>query len=173
MSEIQWDLERLDPGELSALRRSAGAGVNRASMAALRAFYKACGYCEPWQEQYWFPAVCMDALWRNTDGITVLPMQECMRRLLSMDAGTTESMQHRMDMLLDTTWSDDEYLIGKMLNLVKIVKSKTQLKPDFQMLARDFQNWNRPSRSVQREWLRTLYNVKTTKSDEEEAENAH
>ena len=170
MSDTKWDLSRLDTGELSALRHSAGATVENASMDALRAFYKACGYCDPKKEEYWFSAMCMETLWRDTENVKIKSMAECLRSLIAQDANATESMQHRVDMLLETPWDRDGFLLGKLLNQVKLLKSKTDLKPDFQALADDLQKWNHPSHWVQRGWLRTLYNVKTT-TDEEETKN--
>lgn len=168
MGDLKWDLSRLDNGELSALRRSAGMSISKASMTALRAFYKACGYCDPRFEEAWFPAVCMEALWRYGDGITVRCMEECLRYLKKADEKTTQSLQHRIDMLLETPRDMNGYLLGKLLNLVKIIKSKTNLKPDFQVLAKDIYHWNDENRRVQRRWLSTLYNNKPEENDEEE-----
>lgn len=172
MGEAKWNLTRLDAGELSALRRSAGKMVGDAGMDALRAFYRACGYCDTKREVYWFPAMCMDALWRDTEGIQEKSMEECLRSMMAEDENTTESLRHRIDTLLETPWNQDGFLLGKLLNLVKILKSKTNLKPDFQSLADDLRQWNHERRFVQRKWLRTLYNVKTNDRDEEVAENA-
>lgn len=171
MDEAKWDLGRLNAGELSALRRAAGTTVGKADMTALRAFYKACGYCDPRREAYWFPAMCMDALWRDPEGCAVNPMAQCLWELQNADERTTASVQHRVDMLLETAWSDDGFLVGKLLNLVRLVKSRTALKPDFQALADDLMRWNSPDRRVQRDWLRTLYNVKESKPSKEDAEN--
>ena len=172
MSESKWDLAKLDAGERSALRRSAGKMVEGAGMDALRAFYKACGYCDPKREAYWFPAMCMDALWRDTDVVKVKSMAECLRAMIAQDASATASMQHRIDMLLETPWDRDGFLLGKMVNQVKLLKSKTDLKPDFQMLADDLRRWNDAGHRVQREWLRILYNAKPITTDEEDANNA-
>ena len=168
MSDWTWDLSRLDAGDLSVLRRAAGVDISRASVSSQRAFYKACGYCEERQEKYMFPAVCMDALWRSTDEPTVKPMPDCLRDMKAMEQKTTESLQHRIDALLETPWDDGGFLIGKLLNLVKILKSKTSLKPDFCELARDLSQWNRPERRVQRKWLRSLYNMGKENTNEEE-----
>ena len=168
MSDWTWDLSRLDTGERSALKRAAGMNMSEASIAAQRAFYKACGYCDSWQEEFMFPTMCMDALWRSTDEPTVKPMEECLRDLMAKDQETTESIQHRVDALLETPWDDGGFLAGKLLNLVKILKSKTNLKPDFQKLAEDLNRWNHPQRYVQRSWLRTLYNLKKENANGEE-----
>ena len=167
MSEAKWDLTRLDNGELSILRRSAGQALPESDIAAMRAFYRACGYCDPKKEKYWFPAVCMDALWRSTDSFEEKKMEECLQRLFVTEADTSDSIKHRADMLLETAWDDQGFLLGKLLNLVKIIKSRTQLKPDFQALADDLQKWNAPRQSVQRKWLRTMYNVNTNNKQEE------
>ena len=171
MSESKWDLAKLDAGELSALRRSAGTMVEGASMDALRAFYKACGYCDPKREAYWFPAMCMDALWRDTDVVKVKSMAECLRAMLAQGASGTASIRHRIDMLLETPGDRAGFLLGKMVNQVKLLKSKTDLKPDFQMLADDLRRWNDAGHRVQREWLRILYNAKPMTTEEEDANN--
>ena len=169
MNEQKWDLNRLDNGELSALRRAAGA--SGADIPALRAFYKACGYCDPRVEKYWFPALCMDALWRPADAPAVRSMEECLRAMLADGSDTTKSLQHRVEMLLETPWNDDGFLLGKLLNLVKILKSRTNLKPDFQALADDLRRWNYTEQPVQRRWLRTLYNTKMEEDAKEETPN--
>ena len=171
MIDLKWDFGRLNSGELSALRRSAGLPVGKAEMTALRAFYRACGYCDAKQEPYWFPAVCMDALWRETDHPTVKAMEICLRELIAQDEKATESMQHRIDMLLETRWDEDGFLLGKIMNQVKLLKSRTELKPDFQALAEDLRCWNYRNHPVQRRWLRVLYNVNSSKSNEEGTEN--
>lgn len=169
MNEQKWDLTRLDNGDLSALRRAAGApGMD---LTALRAFYKACGYCNPQVERYWFPMLCMDALWRTTDHPEIKPMEECLRTLLAGKDDMSESLKHRVDMLLETPWSEDGFLLGKLLNMVKIIRSKTNLKPDFQNLADDIRRWNDSGQSVQRRWVRTVYNVKPEVDEKEEKEH--
>lgn len=171
MNDTKWDLSRLDTGELSALRHSAGTVISGASMSALRAFYKACGYCDPKREEYWFPAMCMEALWRDTEVAKVKPMEECLRAMLGQDANATASMQHRVDMLLETPWDRNGFLLGKLLNQVKLIKSKTDLKPNFQELADDLCGWRDPSRRIQRRWLNAIYNLKPATFDEEETKN--
>jgi hypothetical protein len=52
-----------------------------------------------------------------------------------------------------------------------LLKSKTDLKPDFQMLADDLRMWNDTGHRVQREWLRILYNAKLITTDEEDTNN--
>ena len=168
MPDRKWDLSRLDAGDRTALRRAAVTPGH--DMAALRAFYRACGYCEYRFEAYWFVAACMDALWRETDEAVEKPMEECLRILVNLDEATSASLKHRVDMLLETVWGDDGYLTGKMLNLVKIIKSRTGLKPDFHALADDLYCWNDPRHYVQRKWLRCIYNVKTNKEEENNAD---
>lgn len=170
MNEQKWDLGRLDRGDLSALRRAAG--TVSADISALRAFYKACGYCDPRMEVYWFPAMCMDALWRETETPEIKAMEECLRLLLAQNPDTTESLRHRIDMLLETPQSNDGFLLGKLYNLVRILKSKTNMKPDFQRLADDLRRWNYTEQPVQRRWLRTIYNTMPKDNTEEDINHA-
>ena len=84
---------------------------------------------------------------------------------------TTASLKHRIEMLLETPWNEDGFLLGKLLNLVKILKSKTNLKPDFQVLADDLRRWNYPEQPVQRRWLRAVYNIKPDEYVKEETKD--
>lgn len=170
MSEQKWELSRLPQGDLSALRRAAG--TTGEDLAALRAFYRACGYCDPKIEVYWFPAMCMDALWRDTETPEIKTMEECLRLLLIQNPDTTESLRHRIDMLLETRQSGDGFLLGKLFNLVQILKSRTNLKPDFQRLADDLRRWNYPEQPVQRRWLRTIYNTMPKEETKEDHPHA-
>ena len=110
MNVQKWDLSRLDSGDLSALRRAAG--TTGSDMAALRAFYRACGHCDPRLEAYWYPAVCMDALGRGTDSPEVKPMEECLRLLLVQNPDTTEFIDNDSDHcfnLLNRLFAGGEY----------------------------------------------------------------
>ena len=98
-------------------------------------------------------------------------MEECLRTLLAGKDDMSESLKHRVDMLLETPWSEDGFLLGKLLNMVKIIRSKTNLKPDFQNLADDIRRWNDSGQSVQRRWVRTVYNVKPEVDEKEEKEH--
>lgn len=171
MSDWTWDLARLDAGELSVLRKAAGTVFSQADVSAIRVFYKACGHCYAWQEEYMFPAMCMDALWRMTDDPTVKPFAEGLRIMTSKDQNTTASIKHRIDSLLETPWDDNGFMLGKLLNLVRLLKSNTGLKPDFQALANDLNGWNHPKRYVQRNWLRTIYNSIEDNVNEEDKTN--
>ena len=154
MSE-RWHLERLDTGERTTLKRASGSLEFNAP--ALRAFYKADACREDGLERQRYAAMCMACLWNEQDNPPTLPMQECLRRMCWIDNELQQGMAKRIDVLLETRWGNDDYLIGKLLNLVRMIKSKGEFRPDFELLAVDMRRWNYESRIVQREWLRTIY----------------
>lgn len=162
----RWDLSRLTTGEYAALRRAAG--TTDFDVAAWRAYYKVDVPRKDEDER--FTALCMSCLWRIEDEVTVLPMEECLRHVCweNMDGKSElrESMARRVEALLETRYSNDGYFQGKLLSLVKIIRSDgRRFKPDFEKLADDLRWWNNENRSVQRKWLRTIYH-KIDENDE-------
>lgn len=154
MNESKWDLSRLGTGERVALKRSAGEPVQTA--AAWRAFYIACSICDKWREPYLIAALCMECLWRESDTPEILPMEECLFRFKAVYNG--DGLDNRIMALLETSWDPtDGFLLGKLMNLVRMLRSQTNMKPNFEALADDLQKWNDQSRRVQRRWLRTIY----------------
>ena len=154
MNEL-WQLDRLSKGEHTALKRAAG--TLKLNAPALRAFYKA-DLC---REQAWeskrYAAMCMACLWDAQDQTSVVSMEECLKSLCWVDGELQAGVVRRVDAMLETRWGDDDYLIGKLLNLVRMIRAKGMLRPDFQQLARDLRCWNYEDRRVQRRWLRTIY----------------
>lgn len=154
MSEL-WQLERLTTGEQTSLKRSAG--TLELNVAALRAFYKADTCREKsWEEQR-YAAMCMECLWAPEDETSPLPMEECLKRMCWEDNTLNEALSHRIDAMLETPWGEDGFLLGKMLNLVRMIRGRGGMKPDFEQLAKDLRYWNGTKRLVQRRWLKTIY----------------
>lgn len=176
MSEL-WRLDRLDTGERTALKRAAGTLALNAP--ALRAFYKADVCREAGWEEQRYAAMCMACLWNEQENPPVLSMQECLARMCWDDGELQEAMARRVEALLETRWSkEDDFLIGKLLNLVRMMKSKGEYRPDFEKLALALRGWNNENQYVQREWLRTIYrNGLATKAEADdqnkEEENDH
>lgn len=154
MSEL-WQLDRLNTGERAALKRAAG--TLAMNVPALRAFYKA-DICreESWERER-YAAMCMACLWNEQERAPVLFMEECLKHMCWKDNELQEAMSKRVEALLETRWDQDDYLVGKLLNLVRMIKGAGEFQPDFEKLAKDLKRWNYESRSVQRRWLRTIY----------------
>ena len=172
--ERVWDLEKLTNGEYAALRRAAGSV--EMDVAAWRAFYKVDHLGDTGANER-FTALCMSCLWWPTDENEILPMEKCLRNLcwetVNGKYSLREGFARRVDALLETRWSQDGYFQGKLLNLVKIIRSDDRrFKPDFELLADDLRKWNYDSRTVQRRWLRTIYqNTSEDDAIKEENEN--
>lgn len=176
MSEL-WRLERLNTGERTALKRAAG--TLALNVSALRAFYKADICREPHWENQRYAVMCMACLWNEQDAQPVLSMQDCLKRMCWKDNEFQEAMARRVDALLETRWDEDDYLAGKLLNLVRMIRAEGIFRPDFEKLALDLKRWNYESRVVQREWLWTIYGNRfdekeaTENAETEEEDNTH
>lgn len=176
MPDKKWDIERLSPGERSALRRCAGITMG-SSVQAIEAFYHALTtYCPSREtEKIWFASLCMECLWRPEDHPSRKPFEEIARRMYQ-DPKSTESLKRRCTAYLDLTWGDDGFLLGKLCNLVRMMRANnSSIMPDFDKLADDLSHWDRADRSVQRRWLRMICmhdNKNEADNDKEVTENA-
>ena len=169
MSEL-WDLGRLNTGERTALKRAAG--TLAFDVAARRAFYKAdLNRQESWEDQR-YAAMCMACLWREEDNTPVLDMEICLKRMCRSGQELNEAMAHRVDTLLETRWEQDDFLIGKILNVVRMMRSKGEFRPNFEALAEDLRYWNSDQRSVQRKWLKAIYHTNDDDVQHEQDEEA-
>lgn len=173
MDNQKWDISRLSTADKSALRQDAGVAIGEAKMKSVAAFYRVrIAKCKPWQEEFWFPALCMRCLWRESDYPQVKPFPE-MLRLTYQDEDATDSARKRCVDFLDYSWGADGFLLGKIFRLVKKLKAENpSIMPDFEALADDFSNWNHPKRYVQRRWLSIICsdrkNGQDVESDKEE-----
>ena len=162
MSEL-WQLSRLSTGDRAALKRAAGTlGLN---VPALRAFYKADTCREEKWERERYAAMCMACLWNEQETGPVLSMEDCLKRMCWKDNELQNAMARRVEAILKMRWGDDDYLIGKLLNLVRMMKANGEFLPDFQELAKDLKHWNYEGQKVQRRWLRTIYRNGMQNSD--------
>lgn len=159
MSESTWDDAVLTAGERAALRRFAGVMMDRSDTDAWMAYYKALRG-NGREDAYTFAALCMQMLWRKSDEPTIRPMEEILRDMIGVrekDA-ENESLLKRTRGALDTAWADDGFLLGKICNIVRIIRSAhPEWMPDFWMLARELRGWNSEKRWVQRKWVGAIF----------------
>ncbi len=169
MPDHKWDLSRLSAGERSALKRNAGITMNAAGADAIEGFYRALIMpVSPYAEKAWFAALCMQCLWREEDHPRVRPFQEMLRSIYQ-DPDATDSSRKKCTAFLDVSWDDDGFLLGKICNLVRGMRSgNPAVIPDFEGLAEDLAHWNHPDRFVQRKWLRTICSNSIQENKEEE-----
>ena len=159
-------LNRFGKGERSALRRATGVMLENADGKAISAFYK----CLPsnvntWQESRWFAVACLSCLW-DVNSEKGEPLEKIISDLIQTK-NASESTIHRIELLLDTKWDEDGYLLIKLSRFVKMVKQKTNnAYPDFTELLNDLIYWNAESQSIQRKWARTVFSK--TESEEKE-----
>ena len=156
-SNALWDISRLTTGELSALRRNAGVMMSAASMKSQAAFYRAKNLsCNQWQEEFVFPALCMQSLWRESDVRKKRLFPEMLRDIYQ-DKDATDSMRRKCTEFLDYAWSEDGFLLGKICRLVRRIRTDNpSVQPDFEAMAIDLSRWNNSNRNIQKKWLRTI-----------------
>ena len=150
-------LNHLGTGERAALRREAGIMLHDADGTAMTVFYR----CLPptvdsWQESKWFAVACLSCLWDagETDGT---PLEQIIADLLRSD-DLSDSTAHRVEILLDTRWDNDGYMLTKLGRLVKLIRQKSDRKAlDFSTLLDDLIRWNSNSQTVQRKWARAIF----------------
>lgn len=161
-------LNRLGNGDRAALRRSAGTMLENADGRALTVFYRCLPQGVPvGQEEKWFAVACLRCLWdAGEEGITTLPE---MLGVLRNREELSDSLEHRIEILMDTPWDRDGYMLKKLFRLVVLVRQKAGTETlNFLALLRDLQGWNREDQIIQRNWARTIFGVKTKQEGETE-----
>ena len=159
-SEFFLRLEQCTTGERAELRRNCGQLLKDADGQALMVFYRCLPYGVPvWQEDRWFAAACFFCLWDHDARPS--PIEDIFRELKE----SSDSMEHRLAMLLDTGWDQDGFLLSKLCRLIKMAKSKGYVV-DCQSLLNDLIGWNNDQQYVQKKWARAMY----TKSNDKDWE---
>lgn len=156
-------LKGLGTGDRAALRRSAGEMLKEADGKAITVFYRCLPYGVPqWQEDRWFAVACLCCLW-DAESDNGAPFEKIVSNLIQAES-LSSSMQHKVEILLDTAWDDDGYLLTKLTRLIKMIRQKSDRVPiDFSALLEDLIYWNAENQSVQRKWARSMF---TTISEE-------
>lgn len=160
-------LNRLGTGERAALRREAGNMLQNADGTALTVFYR----CLPpavdnWQEGKWFAVACLCCLW-DAGETAGEPLEQVIAALLR-SGDLSDSTAHRVQILLDTKWDADGYMLTKLGRLVKLIRQKSDRKAiDFSALLDDLIRWNSDSQIVQRKWARTIFSGNNMNEEKE------
>ena len=110
-------LKSLGNGDHAALKRSAGIMLSDADGKAVAAFYRCLPYGTPqWQEDRWFAVACLRCLW-DVDADGGEPFEKIIGRMI-LDETLSASTGHRVEVLLDTAWDEDGYMLTKLTRLV-------------------------------------------------------
>ena len=147
----------LGNGDRAALKRTAGIMLAEADGKAVAAFYRCLPFGIPhWQEDRWFAVACLKCLWdAETDG--GVPFEKVVGRMLN-DEKVSDSIGHRVEVLLDTAWDEDGYMLTKLTRLIKLIRQKSDREPvDFEALLEDLIGWNSEKQYVQRKWARSIF----------------
>lgn len=159
-------IDALGTGERAALRREAGNLLRRADSKAITTFY-AClpPKVEPWAEDRWFAVACIRCLW-NAGESSERPFEQIVAGLIRKGE-LSESTKHRVELLLDTNWDADGYMLMKLVRLTKLVRQKSDRAIfDFSSLLEDLLGWNAESQYVQRKWAKAIFSTIQTEDKE-------
>ncbi len=151
------NLDRLGTGERAALRRETGVMLKEAGGRALTAFYR----CLPVgvaaaQEAKWFAVACLRCLWdAGKEGGR--PLEQIISQMMR-SGELSDSTGHRAELLIDTRWDGDGYMLAKLSRMVKLVRQKSDRELiDFPALLEDLVFWNSENQSLQRKWARAIF----------------
>lgn len=152
-------LERIDAlstGERVALKRSAGFMLSESDGRAISAFYRCIvPSVLPWQEDRYFAVACLKCLWDPVKSAGE-PVEKMLAKLIRGET-LSESMEHRIESLLDTQWDKDGFFLVKLSRMVKMLRQKTTEEINFASLLEDLLYWNNDNQSVQRKWAREIF----------------
>lgn len=165
-SEFSNRLNRLGSGDRAALRRSAGDMLEHADGRALTVFYRCLPNNIPaYQEGKWFAVACLRCLWDAGDeGSESLPELLCNMRSQEL---LSDSVVHRVEILMDTPWNQDGYMLKKLYRLIVLVRQKNGAILAFQELLEDLLGWNWENQQIQRKWARIIFGTKQTEKGED------
>ena len=165
--KLFWErLSKLNTGDRAALKRAAGMMLGEADGKAMTVFYRCLPAETPrWQEDRWFAVACLRCLW-EPDADEGERLEKIIAQMIQ-DEKLSSSTQHRIEVLLDTVWDEDGYLLTKLARLVKLIRQKSNQTPvNCTKLLKDLIYWNAENQSVQRKWAQAIFST-PSKSDEE------
>lgn len=150
-------LNALDNGERAALRRAAGTTLRDADGKAVTAFYRCLPFGVPVeQEERWFAAAALRCIW-DAGEENGLPAEKVISGLIA-GGELSDSSLHRVEILLDTAWDSDGYMLTKLTRFLKLIRQKSDRSAiDFSALLDDLIYWNAENQFVQRKWAREIF----------------
>lgn len=149
-------VDALRSGDRVALKRSAGIMLSEADGKAIAAFYRCCfPQLSDRQEERYFAAACIKCMWDPTEE-KGKPVEQIFAELISAQE-LSDSIQHRIEGLLDTSWDADGYLLTKLTRMMKLLRQRGAQAPDFATLLEDLLHWNYENQCVQRKWARAIF----------------
>ena len=150
-------LNSLGSGDRAALKRAVGTMLSEADGKAVAAFYRCLPHGIPQrQEDRWFAVACLRCLW-DAETAGGEPLEQIIGRMMKNEE-LSGSTGHRAEVLLDTAWDEDGYMLTKLTRLVKLIRQKSDRAPiDFADLLGDLIGWNAENQFVQRKWARAIF----------------
>lgn len=141
-------LRKLPTGERAQFKRNAGAPLTDAGKT-LGAFYRVLpSGVEPFQEESYY---LIATLFPLVDEGGTGNLGQALRRAAT--SGGAQGLDRRFEILLD---ADATQFPFRLRQTLRLLKSK-DVRVNWQILAEDMLNWNRPSRSVQKRWARSYF----------------
>lgn len=152
-------IKALGNGDRAALKRAAGVILSDADGKSVAAFYRCLPRgISPRQEDRWFAVACLCCLW-DAEMEAGEPFEKIIGGMIqNQKEELSESTIHRVEVLLDTAWDEDGYMLTKLTRLVKLIRQKSERTPiDFAAILEDLIYWNAESQFVQRKWARAMF----------------
>jgi CRISPR system Cascade subunit CasB len=151
-------LSRLDDGERAQLKRCAGKSLEQVSSKALRLFYRALPEgieCSRDIEAYFLLAT----LYPLAESAKTGDLGDSMRRIRPRRDENAQSLDRRMQILLDADWPRLPFLLRQAIRLLDDKGSKI----NWPQLLNDLLWWEHEKRGVQLRWARSYFSQATEK----------
>ena len=161
----------LQSGDRATLRRAAGVMLRNADSKAVSVFYRVLPKEVPkHQEDRWFAVACLRCLWdKKMEGGE--PLERLIARMIE-SGDLSASTPHRFELLLDTDWDHDGYMLSKLTRLIKMIHQKSDRSPiEFAALLNDLIFWNAENQTVKMKWARTIFGAYQSRTPVETSDN--
>ena len=104
--------------------------------------------------------MCLRCLW-DADMEGGEPFEQIIGRLIREEK-LSDSTLHRAEVLLDTAWDEDGYMLTKLTRMVKLIRQKSdRTAVNFSAMLDDLIRWNNENQYVQRKWARAIFTNET------------
>lgn len=180
IDEYLSNIDSLPHGLRVQLRRAVGQRLGEASTSAMGAFYRCLPHgraLQPYETDAWFAAGCMHCLWnaRQTENPETQSagksIPQILRQMSQREDDALDKYSRRLASLLDISWGDDGYLLGKVARLVKQMQRAGD-QVNCSRLLLDLLRWNDTDQIVQKRWSSEFYGVNEENNESEENKDA-
>lgn len=165
------EVDALDERERILLRRSFGRLLQDCDARTMMVFYRVLPTeVKPWEQNRWLFAAGVHCLWEGEKAGEPLPVAAADYQYRN-HGNAPGTFWHRLAVLMDTDWDDDEFLLLGMARMIRLLRNRGYVIDSNDLLA-SMLGWNADNRYVQRRWAEQFASTLRERAAEEEGRNA-